>query len=294
MKYVSCEIMGGLGNQLFQIFAVIAFAMKHNLTFVFQYYEEIPGFKPPRFTAWNHFLKDLKKYTTADERNDMISSYIPNFPIYREPGFRYKEIPFINSYMFLKLYGYFQSYKYFDKYFDQISDLIQLDKQIKQVHDENIELLSDDYNISMHFRVGDYKQLQKYHPLMPFKYYYNSLKYVLKNAKDNRKILYFCEKEDTDFVNETIAKLKLHYTDLNFMKVDDNIPDWKQMLIMANCDANIIANSTFSWWGAYFNKNPKKIVCYPNVWFGQSIKDKPTTDLIPVTWKEIHTRNDMD
>ena len=77
MKYVSCEIMGGLGNQLFQIFAVIAFAMKHNLTFVFQYYEEIPGFKPPRFTAWNHFLKDLKKYTTADERNDMISSYIP-------------------------------------------------------------------------------------------------------------------------------------------------------------------------------------------------------------------------
>ena len=56
------------------------------------------------------------------------------------------------------------------------------------------------------------------------------------------------------------------------MKVDDNIPDWKQMLIMANCDANIIANSTFSWWGAYFNKNPKKIVCYPNVWFGQSIK----------------------
>ena len=74
MKYVTCEIMGGLGNQLFQIFATIAYAMKHNWTFVFPYSEELWGHIGPRYTAWDSFLKDLKKYTVIDKENEMIST----------------------------------------------------------------------------------------------------------------------------------------------------------------------------------------------------------------------------
>lgn len=295
MKYVTCEIMGGLGNQLFQIFATIAYAMKHNWTFVFPYSEELWGHNEPRYTAWDSFLKDLKKYTVIDKQNEMISTYLPSFPIYREDKFSYKEIPCNNNFMFLKLHGYFQSYKYFEKYYDKITNLINLNQQIKEVYENNKDLLSDEYNISMHFRVGDYKQLQEYHPIMPFRYYYNSLKYILDNKKEeNVKIIYFCEKHDIDFVNETIAKLKLHFEDLKFIRANDDIKDWQQMLLMSCCHANIIANSSFSWWGAYFNNNPNKIVCYPNKWFGPSMSSDhhEISDLVPSTWNKINIRKE--
>lgn len=295
MKYVTCDIMGGIGNQLFQIFTVIAYAIKHNWIFVFPYFDEIEGFTPRRFTAWNHFLKDLKQYTTADKRNDMIAGYISNFPVYREPGFKFTEIPCNNNFMFLKLIGYFQSYKYFDKYFDKISKMINLDQQIKDVNDNNKELLADEYNISMHFRIGDYKMMQAHHPLMPYKYYFNSLKYILKLTKEEKtKVIYFCEKEDIEFVNETIAKLKLQYKNLEFIRASDEIPDWQQMLLMSCCDANIIANSSFSWWGAYFNNKQKKVICYPNIWFGRAQGKNDISDLIPSTWKKINTREDEE
>ena len=64
--------------------------------------------------------------------------------------------------------------------------------------------------------------------------------------------------------------------------------DWEEMLAMSLCNHNIIANSTFSWWGAYFNSNEDKIVCYPSVWFGPELKNNNTVDLFPEEWKCIH------
>jgi len=55
------------------------------------------------------------------------------------------------------------------------------------------------------------------------------------------------------------------------------------MLLMSVCDHTIIANSTFSWWGAYFNQNPGKMVCYPDTWFGPALKHD-TRDLCPTDW----------
>jgi len=55
---------------------------------------------------------------------------------------------------------------------------------------------------------------------------------------------------------------------------------------MSCCDDNIIANSSFSWWGAYFNDKPNKIVCYPSKWFGHNMNND-TRDLCPSSWKKI-------
>lgn len=292
MKYITCELMGGLGNQLFQIFTVIAYAIKHNWMFLFEYKEQITGFTPVRTTYWNNFLKPIKRFTSDNIENKNISQYLSKFPIYREPGFKYNEIPLNNNFMFVKLYGYFQSYKYFHNYFNKISELIQLNQQVEIVRENNKDILSNDYNISMHFRVGDYRNMQDHHPLMPYKYYDNSLKYILKIVRNEKiKVIYFCEKDDIDFVNETIAKLKIHHTHLEFVRADDDIEDWQQMLLMSCCNSNIIANSSFSWWAAYLNKNPKKIVCYPNIWFGRAQGNKDITDLIPDEWKKINTRD---
>ena len=108
-----------------------------------------------------------------------------------------------------------------------------------------------------------------------------------------KRVLYFCEKEDNNIVLEMIKKLNDHFPDLLFIKVDDSIMDWKQMLLMSCCDHNIIANSTFSWWGAYMNDSTKKIVCYPSIWFGVRVTqarshDDYIKDLYPEDWIKIN------
>jgi hypothetical protein len=58
------------------------------------------------------------------------------------------------------------------------------------------------------------------------------------------------------------------------------------MIIMSNCHSNIIANSSFSWWGAYFNNNENKIVCYPSLWFGEFLKNNMDS-MFPEKWVQI-------
>jgi len=56
---------------------------------------------------------------------------------------------------------------------------------------------------------------------------------------------------------------------------------------MSCCQHNIIANSSFSWWAAYFNTNPNKIICYPEKWFGPQLSQHNTKDLFPPSWHKI-------
>jgi hypothetical protein len=98
--------------------------------------------------------------------------------------------------------------------------------------------------------------------------------------------LYFCENEDLKEVEDIIKKLQLQYKFLKFERANPLLADWEQMILMSLCNYNIIANSTFSWWGAYLNDNPEKIVCYPEHWFMPQAK-KDTSDLFPEDWRCI-------
>ena len=71
------------------------------------------------------------------------------------------------------------------------------------------------------------------------------------------------------------------------MKVDDNLPDYEQLLVMSCCQHNIISNSTFSWWGAYLNDHPDKTVCYPSVWFGDGYPSHQHFSMMPEGWIQI-------
>jgi hypothetical protein len=141
----------------------------------------------------------------------------------------------------------------------------------------------------MHFRIGDYKNLQENHPLMPYEYYYNALMHMLLNLHiDNPiNVVYFCEEDDNDIVSSMIQQCSKEFTGFKFIKVDDSIEDWKQMLIMSNCHHHIIANSSFSWWGAYLNNASDKIVCYPSLWFGPALASKNVRDMFPPEWTRI-------
>ena len=142
--------------------------------------------------------------------------------------------------------------------------------------------------ISMHFRLGDYVNKQNYHPVMEIEYYKKSIQHIIDTTKkQNLKILYFCEKEDIQQVNVVIEQLHVLFTECKFIRVNNNIEDWEQMIMMSLCQHNIIANSTFSWWGAYFNTNSNKIVCYPEVWFGPALYKSSVKDLCPNSWCKI-------
>jgi len=268
---ITTVLMGGLGNQLFQLFNLMAYAETNKQDF---YLEDIPTQREDRPFYWDTLLAPLRKY---------LKPPVP-LPVYQEPRFEYDPI---TSYRQInqpfKFLGYFQSYRYFQKYETLLMERIELPATLERTR----QLYPFDFSttISMHFRIGDYKYLQDYHPVLPISYYINALN-VVRRMTTARKVIYFYEPADQKEVEEHIEKLVTMFPELTFVSIDHTVPDHEQLALMACCSHQIIANSTFSWWGAYFNPNPEKIVTYPSKWFGPA-QNKDTSDLFPTTWIKI-------
>jgi hypothetical protein len=294
------EIMGGLGNQLFQIVALISHCMRTKRSFYFENKPITHGERKKYYwdTALLHKLKGFIKPSTNPN----------NIVTYNEPAFHYTAIPFFNPQQTVKLIGYFQSYKYFEEHKELIFRLINLKESQRQIREKVASYLpTTDFDniVSLHFRLGDYKHQQHNHPVMPVEYYEKALEQLLVDTNDNDKnnkinknndkkawfILYFCEENDIAYVNEKINTLKQNekFKELTFIKVPSNLEDWEQMLTMSLCKHHIIANSTFSWWGAYFSggENKDKLVYYPSIWFGQATGVKKMDDMFLEGWEKI-------
>jgi hypothetical protein len=289
---ITTFIIGGLGNQLFQIFTVISYAYEHNIDFKFLNKHVLFACNKIRFSYWDSFLIELKEYLYDDEIYIEINKNSP-FIIFNENSFDYKKIPLIENEN-IKLQGYYQSYKYFENYKDKIFDFIQLKNKQLKIKNKFYDFDFDN-SISIHFRLGDYKKFQNIHPISTFKYYLNSLKYILEKRYSNYNkkinIIYFRENTDNEDivnVNNLINNLINNLNDIriNFFEVPKYLTDWEEVLLMSLCHDNIIPNSTFSWWGAYFNVYEDKIVTYPDIWFGIECKND-TKDLCPPSWKCI-------
>jgi hypothetical protein len=310
---ITATIMGGLGNQLFQIFAVIAAAIRNNDTFFFMNNQELPGpagFQ--RYTHWTTLLRGLRRYLT--QSNPVSERMFHSLARWDEIGFHFTSLPTETAKysMPLRIHGYFQSYKYFADKYTEIRNMLQLREQqtwIKQLYGN--ETWSDDYTdgnpmkqrrelVSIHFRIGDYLLYTHIHPVMTVDYYYRAISNIISNSSatstPSYSFLVFYESCDKEIVLKHITEIKRRFAtdvhgpaygrDIQFHFVRDTIVDWQQLLLMSVCDHNIIANSTFSWWGAYFNENPGKVVCYPSVWFGSSVSHN-TQDLCPESWAKI-------
>jgi hypothetical protein len=293
--------MGGLGNQLFQIFTALSYSIDHAVKIMFPYNPTAESCVF-RKTYWNKndFLDRLSIFTNMNYKN-LDNHTLARFQKYRENDFTYSIIPKFHENTIM--IGYFQSYKYFQKNQNYLFSLIKLSEKKNdilqkyskyfipltisntQMSNENVE------NISMHFRLGDYKYLQEYHPILGETYYRNALQLILDEAVDPSQcfqVLYFCEEEDNLYVQHMISQFEIWFSNrnVNFVKVSDSIVDWEQMLIMSCCKYNIIANSTFSWWGGYFNTIENKKVYYPCKWFGPKINHS-MVDFFPEDWIEV-------
>ncbi len=270
---LSVTIMGGLGNQLFQIFTAMAYSIRYKKKLFISKYKHDYKKRPP---YWDNLLNTL---------TPILLDKTISLPQYNEKAFHYEEIPNITN-MSFKLYGYFQSYKYFEDYSETICDLLKIKEWQNKVKINN----KIDYKntISLHFRIGDYKPLPEHHPMMPVGYYIKALETIIEETRrDNWNILYFYQESDEEDVNNNIREIKQVSKNINFVPVDHKLLDYEQMLLMSLCEHNIIANSSFSWWGAYFNINKDKIVCRPNIWFGQAMNITNINDMSPPSWREI-------
>lgn len=285
---ISCHLMGGLGNQLFQIFTTVACALRQQRKIIFPYSEILTTGKH-RPTYWDSFLYPLRSYTTINPSCGSSLDLLYTFPHYSESGFQFAEIPNFKNEKAVMLRGYFQSPKYFEVEKNAVFSFIRLSKCQESIINEYPELLaaSSKLTVSMHFRLGDYKLLQHCHPILPYDYYKNAVEYISSNnIGEQIRVIYFCEKEDNADVDIIIQRLCSRFPNIEFEKVDDSIEDWKQLIIMSCCHHNIVANSTFSWWGGYFNNKKGMIICYPELWFGSGVSHN-TCDLFPDSWKKI-------
>ena len=272
------ELKGGLGNQLFQIFCGISYASENNIDFkiIKNKKDKVSPVdnKSLRPTYFCNFLYSLSKFTCE---NVSCTTYI-------EPSFTYNKIYNINK--DFKINGYFQSPKYFENSYNSVTELIELNRQKMEVKEKYKHYFSYIKIISLHFRIGDLKNNNGHGPVLNLSYYINSIKNILEKDNICDNVLYFNEHQDHGIVEKIIINIKNKYPLIKFTQCSYDIPDWEQLILMSLCNHNIIANSTFSWWGAYFNSNQEKIVCYPNVWFGSKCNNS-VKDLFPENWDTI-------
>lgn len=278
------EIMGGLGNQLFQIFTGISYSIDNKTQFKIKFNkkDEVSPVDntSKRPTYWNNFLKTISTFTYIE---------LPMLPVFREKeAFKYNKIPQFDEDFII--FGYYQSYLYFDNNKDTIKRVLNIDKNRELVKNENLNFFKNKKPISMHFRIGDYAKARHVHTILDIEYYKQALKTLsekIPNLSEKYYILYFFEPIDKDVVYDKIKLLQQEYQDIEFRPCNENIEDWKQMLLMSNCSHNILANSTFSWWGAYLNNNLEKIIYYPRCWLADNL-NKDTKDLFPEKWVKIN------
>lgn len=270
---LTCYLQGGLGNQLFQIFTTISYALTHKRPFTFTNKSQLDT---KRSTYWHSFLSSLAKFTQTINYNHFLKI--------SEKAFTYDKLP-TSTAESIVLYGYFQSPFYFAEHAEAIFRLIRLDEQktmvLKKIESYNLVLCQC---ISVHFRQGDYKQLPQHYPLLTYEYYAKAVNYIQSKPQSITTLLIFCEQSDLPTVSPILKQLQATFPQLKLQMAPPTLSDWEQLLAMSLCSHNVIANSSYSWWGAYFNSNPEKIVCYPANWFGPKLQQNNIKDLCPTFW----------
>ena len=168
-----------------------------------------------------------------------------------------------------------------------------MDKELEEIFNHSLKLTKFQWKKNNKNYISILNKIEKIYECILIKYdkaleyYEKSLLYIASKAPNDKHVLYFCEEKDVEKVNVIINQLKENLSNIRFIQCPLHFKDWEQLLIMSCCHHNIIANSTFSWWGAYLNQNNNKIICYPSLWFGEKKKHLDIKDLFPDNWIKI-------
>jgi hypothetical protein len=288
------QLLGGLGNQMFQYAAARSVSIVHNVPLKLDIteYENYPD----RAYKLNHFTIhagiatqdeiETFRHREASYLARMYASFLEIFrPYYKrknfiEQSFRYDaNILKCNSNVYLE--GYWQS----EKYFRTIPSIIRDDFTFADTADEKNQTMAEQIesceSVSLHVRRGDYVSnpvTNAYHGTCTRDYYRQAIELIEEHVDDPR---FFIFSDDSDWVQKNMDTG--HPT--TFIDFNGPDQDYEDMRLMSLCQHHIIANSSFSWWGAWLSANPKKTVIAPARWFNNPEID--TSDLVPESWLRI-------
>ena len=255
---IKSRYIGRLGNKLFQLAAAIGYAKKYNVGWGIKKGYVEKGFNVKQVDRFMPHLPACDSY---------FKPYTEFQDKWAGEEFNYHEIPFFPN--GVELVGFWQSYKYFEN----------AEKEVREAINISYKEGYQDYT-SIHIRRGDYVNLDTNFPPVNFSYIAQAMLKFL----DNQKYLVFSD--DIEWCKQNINGNVEFYQGTN---------EWDDLCTMASCGHNIIANSSFSWWAGWLNKNPNKIVVSPSCkwgnWFGISAGVKiDCVDLLPPTWEQIEFR----
>lgn len=237
---ITCDLIGRLGNHLFQMATTMAHAWRVGTDFAFP------------TTALGSYTGEV---------------YYPNlpvipkryFPVYREMSHEYKPIP--KHLKDIKLHGYWQSEKYFQDFRPDVIKVLGLSP------------IEQDVDCSIHIRLGDYVTFKDKHPPVSADYLYKSIEVM--EDRGCKTFLVFSDdlEQAVKFLPQGIDYTYCHEADPK-----------TSIKKMGGCRNNIIANSSFSWWGAWINDNIEKTVIAPARWFGPGNKHLSPKNIYCDTW----------
>lgn len=253
---VTGKLYGRIGNQMFQIAAIISYGLRHNMRWY------IPK-ESDRPVEWPCYFSGLTGETVQSE----------NFFNYKEPSAIFQEIPYYPN---IRLDGYFQSEKYFAIARQPIINAFNIPWKLK----EGV--------VSIHVRRGDYLNHPEKHPVISEKYLADSIQFFLK--KKIRKFIFFSD--DIEWCRNFVFDMEHFITpeyaydsvEIEFADRQSEITD---IALMSNCEHHIISNSSFSWWAAWLGQNRNKIVIAPKIWTNVSRDEWNTSDICPEEWIRI-------
>lgn len=276
-SYVDVQVVGGLGNQMFQFAAAKALAMQNNA----ELRMDISAFTNYKTWPYQLDLFNVQEALTTPETPSRLKKWFSNSAqIYQEPHFHFDENFFSLAGDNLYLRGYFQSFRYFEHIRSTLENTFTLRKPLTHSSQAWLKKFSQtDNSIAVHIRRGDYldPQNQSIHQSVTLDYYHRAMSLMREICKQQH---FFIFSDDAAYIHEHFSKLG----DVTIVS-SDNTPAHEEMLLMSQCQHNIIANSTFSWWGAWLNNNPQKIVCAPYQWFSRARqRELDPTDLYCPDW----------
>lgn len=264
---------GGLGNQMFEYAFYLSLKQRHPWAFYgFDTYSsdvEHYGFELDKVFGIDSSLeRKLYPYMRKLERHGFVE-----FTEVKEENFMSYDSFVYNDLWTPHYYrGFWQIEKYFISIKKKIEKAFRFNKEKLSYKTKQLSAILNSNNcISLHIRRGDYLYIENMQTF-DVQYYHEAVDY--SRSAIGGKVIVFSD--DIDW-----SRSILSYEDMIFVDWNLGEDSWQDMYLMTQCKHNIIANSTFSWWGAWLNNNPQKIVIAPKKW---TLQESNNSDIIPSEW----------
>jgi hypothetical protein len=267
---ITVNLFGGLGNQLFQIAAAYKLSqIKNKKITIDNSLQNYFKFSREKFNLSDIFKLNFQKKKNNNFYQILIKKIILKFRFLSNlQDFYVTELNYLKilkkDFAEIEMIDYWQNLDFFKSHIYEIKKLLKF-KHIK-VDKNLLNIISIKNSVSLHIRRGDYTSKKNYiNYSLPIDYYEKAINKINQKKKN---LIFFIFSDDIKWVeNNFLAKFKKF--DLNLVSTDKS---YKDFFLMTKCKHHIISNSTFSWWSAFLNKNNKKLIIYPSVWFKNKLK----------------------